>query len=124
VKNSLASEPVLVTSVISAALSLIVTLNVGLTSDQAGAITAAITAVFAAIAAAVTRPVVPTAFTGLVTVVADLLATFHFHVDPSVVGSVNGLVLALLMLITRGHVSPVARPLAAPTSTVAQLPTP
>lgn len=113
-KTSFSGEPVLITSVVSAVLSLIVTLNVGLTTDQAGAITAAITAVFAAIAAALARPIAPTAFTGLVAVGADLLAAFHFHVDPSVVGSVNGLVLAVLMLITRGHVTPVARPLAAP----------
>jgi hypothetical protein len=102
------SEPVLLTTVISAALSLIVTLNVGLTSDQAGAATAFITAVGAVGAAVLARPVAPTAFSGLVAAGADLLAAFHFHVAPGTVGAVNGLVLAVLMLVTRGHVSPVA----------------
>jgi hypothetical protein len=103
----LGNEPVLITAFIAAVLSVVVALNFGLTTDQAGAVTAAVTAVFAAVAAVLTRPLAPTAFTGLVVAAADLLAAFHFSVSPGVVGAVNGLVLALLMLITRGHVTPV-----------------
>lgn len=110
--DSLKQEAVLVTSAASAGLGLLVTLGTGLTTDQAGAITAALTAVFGVIAAVLTRPVAPTAFTALVGTGADLLAAFHFHFSPGAVGSVNALVLALLALVLRGHVTPTARPLA------------
>lgn len=99
-------EPALYLGVISGALSLAVTLGVGLTADQAGAWTAAVSAVFAAVTAAVTRPVAPAAFTGLVTVVASLLAAYHFNVSGGTVAAVNATVLAVLTLLTRGQVSP------------------
>jgi hypothetical protein len=91
---------------VSAALSLAVTFNIGLSSEQAGAIVAVISGVFAAITAALTRPIAPSAFTGLITVVVALLAAFHFNVAPATVGALNALVLALLVFITRGQVSP------------------
>lgn len=100
-------EPALLLGVISAALSLVVTLGIGLTSVQAGTITAAITATFAAITAAMTRPIAPAAFTGAVTAAADLLAAFHYEVSAETIGAVNALVLAVLMFVTRGQVSPV-----------------
>jgi hypothetical protein len=71
--------------------------------------------VFAAITAAITRPVTPSAFTGLVTVVVALLATFHFSVAPETVGSLNALVVAVLVFLTRGQVSP-----ASPTAPASQ----
>lgn len=101
--------------IVSAALSLLVTFNIGLSSDQAGAIVAVISGVFAAITAALTRPIAPSAFTGLVTVVVALLAAFHFNVAPATVGSLNALVVALLVFITRGQVSP-----ASPTAPASQ----
>lgn len=110
--DALKNEAVLVTSVVTAGLGLLVTLGAGLSTDQAGAITAALTAVFGVIAAALTRPVAPTAFTALVGAGADLLTAFHFHLSAGAVGSVNALVLALLALVLRGHVTPTARPLA------------
>jgi hypothetical protein len=103
-------EPAVVLGIISATLSLAVTFNVGLSSEQAGAIVAVISGVFAAITAAITRPVTPSAFTGLVAVVVAFLATFHFNVAPETVGSLNALVVALLVFLTRGQVSPPARP--------------
>lgn len=99
-------EPAVILGIVSAALSLLVTFNVGLSSEQAGAIVAVISGVFAAISAALTRPIAPSAFTGLVSVVVALLAAFHFNVAPETVGALNALVVAVLVFITRGQVTP------------------
>lgn len=99
-------EPAVVLGIISAALSLLVTFGIGLSTEQAGAIVAVISGAFAAVTAALTRPIAPSAFTGLVAAVVALLAAFHFDVAPETVGSLNALVLALLVFITRGQVTP------------------
>lgn len=108
-------EPALVIAIISAGLSLLVTFNIGLSTNQAGAIVAVISGVFAVITAVLTRPVVPSAFTGLVAAVVALLAAYHFNVAPETVGSLNVFVLAVLVFITRGQVSP-----ASPTAPASQ----
>ena len=101
-------EPALYIGAVSAGLSLLVALNFhGLSSEQAALIVAAITAVGGVVAAVATRPVAPAAFTALVAAVAALLAGFHFGVAPGTVAAVNGLVLAVLALVTRHQVSPV-----------------
>lgn len=111
----LGREPAVVLGVVSAALSLLVTFNIGLSPEQAGGFVAVISGVFAAISAWATKPITPSAFTGLVAVGTDLLAAFHFEVAPQTVGALNALVLAVLVLLTRGQVSPapvtVRRPL-------------
>jgi hypothetical protein len=103
----LGREPALIVGAVSAALSLVVTLGVGLTSDEAGAITAVVTGVFGVVTAVLTRPIAPAAFTTLVTVAADLLAAYHYQVSAGTVAAVNTTVLAVLTLVTRGQVSPV-----------------
>jgi hypothetical protein len=109
-------EPALYVNSIGAILSLVVTLNVGLSSTEAGWLVASVSAVFAAVAAALTRPIAPAAFTGLVAVVASTVAAFGFHVSDGAVASVNGIVIAGLMFLTRGQVSPIPAidPLAKP----------
>lgn len=109
------NEPALITGVLSAALSLVVTLGIGLSADQAGAWVAVITAAFAVATAVMTRPIAPAAFTGLVTVVAVLLAAYHFDVSGGTVAAVNGTVLAVLTLLTRGQVSPATKDPSVPT---------
>ncbi|MGW0821846.1 hypothetical protein [Streptomyces sp. NPDC002845] len=99
-------EPALIVAAVSAALSLVVTFNVGLSTEQAGGIVAVISAVFAAIAAVATRPIAPSAFTGVVAAGAALLAAYGFQVSPETVGATNAVVLAVLGLLTRGQVSP------------------
>jgi hypothetical protein len=94
-------------AVVSAALSLAVTLGTGMTSDQAGAWTAVISGAFAVVTAVVTRPIAPAAFTGLVAVVADLLGAYHYNVSAGTIAAINTGVLAVLALLTRGQVSPV-----------------
>ena len=99
-------EPALIIASISAALSLLVTFQFGLSAEQAGAIVAVISAVFAAATAAVTRPIAPSAFTGLVAAVAALLAAYGLELGPEKIGALNAVVLAGLGLLTRGQVTP------------------
>lgn len=109
-------EPALVIAAISAGLSLLVTFNVGLTGEQAGALVAVISGALAAVTAAMTRPIAPSAFTGLVAAAVALLAAYGFEVAPETVGALNAVVLAVLALVTRGQVSPTSAAAAKPTS--------
>ncbi|WP_051819253.1 hypothetical protein [Streptomyces sp. NRRL S-920] len=102
-------EPALIVNSVGAILSLVVAFNVGLSSTQAGYLVAVISAVFAAIAAALTRPIAPAAFTGLVAVIATATAAFGFDVSPEVVASVNGIIIAGLVFLTRGQVTPIPK---------------
>jgi hypothetical protein len=107
-RTGLTGEPALILAVISAAVSLIVTLNIGMTAAEGGIWVAVITAVFGLAVALFTRPVAPAAFTTVVTAVGALLMGYHFHVDPAVLAQINGVILAVLTLLTRGQVTPVA----------------
>jgi hypothetical protein len=99
-------EPALIISTVSAVLSLVVTFNIGMTGEQAGAIVAVISTSFGAIAAAMTRPIAPTAFTAVVAAGAALLAAYGLNVSAETVGAVNAVVLSVLALLARGQVSP------------------
>lgn len=100
-------EPVAVLNTLSAVLGLVVSLGVTpLTAEMSGAIVAFVTAVLGGIAAARTRPIAPQAFTTIVAAGAVLVATFGFEVSQATVGAVNGVVLAVLTLLTRAQVSP------------------
>jgi hypothetical protein len=103
-------EPALIIAAISAGLSLLVTFNFGLSAEQAGTIVAVISGVFAAATATITRPIAPSAFTGLVAAVVALFAAYGFSVSAETVGALNAIVLAVLGLLTRGQVSPAATP--------------
>lgn len=100
-------EPVVVLNTLSAVLGLVVSLGFSaLTPEQAGAIVGVVTAVLGAVAAWLTRPVVPQAFTAVVAAGAVLVAAFGYDVSQSTIGAVNGVVLAVLTLLTRPQVSP------------------
>ena len=99
-------EPALIISTLSAVLSLIVTFNIGMSGEQAGAIVAVISAAFGAITAAMTRPIAPSAFTAVVAAGAALLAAYGLDVSAETVGATNAVVLAVLALLARGQVSP------------------
>lgn len=99
-------EPALIVSTVSAILSLVVTFNVGMSGEQAGAIVAIISASFGAIAAAMTRPIAPTAFTAFVAAGAALLAAYGLDVSAETIGATNAVVLSVLALLARGQVSP------------------
>lgn len=100
-------EPALWLNTLSAVLGLIVTFNIGLTAAQAGWIVAGVSAILGAIAAALTRPVAVQAFTTLVATVASATAAFGYEVRPTFTAAVNGVILAILMFVTRGQVSPI-----------------
>lgn len=103
----LGREPALWLNTLSAVLGLVVTFNVGLSQDQAGWIVAGVSAILGAIAAALTRPIAPQAFTTVVATVASAVAAFGYDVAPTTTAAINGVVLAVLMFITRGQVTPV-----------------
>jgi hypothetical protein len=108
-------DPVLFLNSLSAILGLIVTFNVGLTENQAGWIVAGTSAILGAVAAALTRPIAVQAFTTLVATVASAVAAFGYDVAPTTTAAINGLILAVIMFITRGQVSP-----ASPTAPASQ----
>lgn len=105
-KTILGREPALWLNSLSAVLGLVVTFNVGLTEEQAGWAVAGVSAILGAIAAALTRPIAVQAFTTLVATIASAVAAFGYEVEPTTTAAVNGVVLAVLMFITRGQVSP------------------
>jgi hypothetical protein len=103
--NLIRNEPALLTSTAQAVLGIIVAFGIGLTADQTGAILAVWAAALAAVTAAYARPVGVSAFTGLVTAAAVLIASFGFHVSADVVGSVNFLITAVCALLARGQLT-------------------
>lgn len=108
-------EPVVVLNTLSAALGLVVALGItGLTDEMAGGIVGFATAILGAIAAAMTRPIAPQAFTAVTAAAASLVATFGYEAAPATVAAINGVILAVLTLLTRVQVSPAtpARPTA------------
>lgn len=105
-KTIFGREPALWINTLAACLGLVVTFNIGLSSVQAGWLVAGATAILGAIAAMLTRPIAVQAFTTLVATVASGVSAFGFEVAPTTTAAVNGVVLAVLMFITRGQVTP------------------
>lgn len=102
-------EPALIAGALSAVLSLFVALHFhGLTSDQAALIVAAITAVGGAVIALSTRPVAPGLGTAAIASVAALFAGFGYHLDPGLVAAVGATLSAVLALVARHQITPVA----------------
>lgn len=104
-------EPTLVIGVIASVLSVLVTLNIdGLDAKQAALIVVVLNAVLGVINALAVRPIAPAAFTYLIGSIAALTAAYGFTVPEATVGAVNGAVIAVLMYLTRGQVTPAADP--------------
>lgn len=100
-------DPTLWIALITAALGTLVTFNIsGLSGTQSAWIVAAINAVGGAVAAWRTRPIAPQAFLYLTSSLIGLAGAYGLHLSDETVGSVNGLVLAVLMFLVRGQVSP------------------
>lgn len=104
-------EPTLILQSISALLAVVVTFGLpGLSATQAALIVAALSAAVGVVNAVLVRPIAPAAFTGLVAALAALVAGYGLDVAQQTVGAVQVAVVAVLALITRNQVSPVADP--------------
>ena len=104
-------EPTLIIQTMSAVLSVVVALGVpGLDAKQAALIIAVITAGFALVNAIVVRPIAPAAFIAFIGAGAALLAGYGLELSQQLVGSITVATVAVLALLTRGQVTPVADP--------------
>lgn len=113
-------EPTIWLQLISGALGVIVAIGdgghpiFGLTATTAGLVMAVIAAIFGAINAALVRPVAPAAFQAVLTAAFPLLVAYGVHVAPSLLAALQTLLLAIVVMLTRGSVTPTADP--APTT--------
>jgi len=107
--NVIKTEPVLITGLVQSLLALLVGLGFSLTAGQTGALEAGTTAVLALVAAVSVRPFPVAALTGALSAVATVLIAFGVpHISTGAVSSLNAVVVAVLGLVLRGHVTPVA----------------
>ena len=107
--NLVKTEPAMITAAVQALIALVVSLGYSLSAGQTGAIVAVTTAVLALITAAAARPFQVSALTGLVSAVVTLLLAFGVHgIQPSFVSTFNAAIVAVLALVLRSHVTPVA----------------
>lgn len=104
-------EPTLVIQTISALLSVFVAVGVpNLSAEQAALIIGVINAVFGVLNAVVVRPMPPAAFTGLIAAGAALLGAYGLELSQELVGTLSAAVIAVMTLLVRGQVTPVADP--------------
>lgn len=107
----LGREPTLIIQSMSAVLSVIVALGVkNLSAEQASLVIAVITAGFGLVNAIAVRPIAPAAFIAFIGAGAALLAGYGLEVSQELVGSITVATVAVLALLTRGQVTPVADP--------------
>lgn len=100
-------EPTLYLAVIYAVITVVGTFGLAhLDAQQAGLINAAIAAVVLAINAYAVRPISPVAFTYAVAAIANLLAAYGIAIPDQTMVAINGLVVPILALLSRGQVSP------------------
>jgi ABC-type branched-subunit amino acid transport system permease subunit len=103
----LRTEPVVITGLVQSLLALGVGLGLSLTAGQTGAVEAASAALLALGAAIAVRPFPVAALTGAVTAVVTVLVAFGVpHISTGEVSSVNAVIVAVLSLVLRGHVTP------------------
>jgi hypothetical protein len=101
------SEPVLFTSALQAVLALVSGTAVHFSAVQSGAILAATTAILTLVAALSTKPFHVTALTGFMSAIVTLLVAFGIHgIQPGIVSTLNGGLVAVVSIIVRLHVSP------------------
>lgn len=109
-------EPTIWLQLLSGALGVIVAIGdgghpiFGLTATTAGLVMAVIAAIFGAINAAMVRPIAPAAFQMVLTTVFPLLAAYGVHVAAGLLAALQTLLLAVIVLLTRGSVTPAADP--------------
>jgi hypothetical protein len=108
-KRLLSLEPVLSAGVVQDAIALVIALGFTLTAGQSGAIEAAAAGLGALIMALSVRPFQVPVLTGALTAIGTLLVAYGVHgVSPGMVSSFNAALVAILAIVLRGHVTPVA----------------
>jgi hypothetical protein len=111
-------EPTLWLAVISSLIVLAGTFGLHLLSgQQAGLLVAAINAIAGAITAYAVRPISPAAFTYAIGAIVALAASYGLNVTAEQGAMLNGVVIPVLALLTRGQVSPEDTPVSATTNT-------
>lgn len=107
--NMIKTEPAMIVAVVQTVIGVIVSLGFGLSADATAAILAFTTALLAFIPAVLARPVQVSALTGLVSAGVTLLLAFGVHgIQPGLVSSLNAAIVALMAIVLRGHLTPVA----------------
>lgn len=111
----LRTEPALIMGLVTTLLGLLMSAGIHLSTDKTGVIEAVVSAALGLIVAAATWPFAVGAVTGLIGAVGTLLLTFGVHhVSAGEVSAVNAFVVAILAVIMRMHITPVASLRAAP----------
>lgn len=99
-------EPAVLLAGLNAAVALLVSFGLPLSSTQANAITVIATAGIGIWIALLTKPVAPTAVATLVGTALTALGAFHAHLSDTQVSSVVAVVSIVLGLLLRANVSP------------------
>jgi len=100
-------EPALWMAALQALLGIIVGFHWdGLSAEQAALWLSAANAIVAVVMAWTTRPVAPTLFTNAFSIVATLTAAYGLDLGQELVGSINAAIVAVVILIARGEISP------------------
>ena len=103
----LGREPALWLAAIQAALALLVGFGFDwLSAEQAALWMVAVNAALGTVTAFLTRPVAPTIFTHVLAAVVGLVAAYGLDLNQELVAGLNGLIITIVMLISRAEISP------------------
>lgn len=122
-----AYEPAALSWCVNGGVALICAYAFGLSGTQEAAVTTIVTALAAIATAVQARPVVIPAIVGALTTALTAAAAFGLHVSPDVLAAGSSIVSAVLALLLRQNVTPVAtiraqRPVPTPASAPAPTP--
>lgn len=109
IKNGLilGREPALWLAVLQGFLAVVVGFQWdALNAEQAALWLAATNALIMVVMAWATRPIAPTIFTNAFSIIATLLAAYGLNLGQEMVGSINLAIMAVVVLIARGEISP------------------
>lgn len=106
-KLILGREPALWMAALQALLAIAVGFHWdGLNAEQAALWLSATNAIIGIVMAWTTRPLAPTVFTNAFSIVATLTAAYGLDLGQELVGSINAAIVAIVILIARGEISP------------------
>lgn len=107
--NLAVTEPAMIMTATQTALALITSLGLTLSAGKTGTVLAFTSAVLTAVPAFLARPVKVSGLTGLVSAGVTLLLAFGVHgIQPGLVATLNAAIVAVMAIVLRGHLTPVA----------------